>query len=88
MTKNLDINDIIIRKGSLREKYNIKEKKFVNNILHYVIQSNVSNDIILSEFAIDKDFISAEEISKNKDKKNFIKLFKSKIRKLLPIATK
>ena len=88
MTKNLDINDIIIRKGSLREKYNIKEKKFVNNILHYVIQSNVSNDIILSEFAIDKDFVSAEEISKNKDKKNFIKLFKSKIRKLLPIATK
>ena len=57
VVKELNIDDTIIRKGTLREKYSVKEKKLVNNILHYVIQSNTSSDIILSEYAIEKDFI-------------------------------
>ena len=85
MAKEYNIEDIIIRKGSLREKYSIKEKKFVNNILHYVIRSNNSSDIILSEFAIEKDFISNQQVDKQKEKNKFIKSFKSKIRRLLPI---
>ena len=88
MVKELNINDTIIRKGSLRERYSVKEKKFVNNILHYIIQSNTSSDIILSEYAIEKDFITTEQITKEKNKDDFIKSFKSKIKKLLPIKTR
>ncbi len=88
MAREYHINETIIRKGTLREKYSIKEKKFVNNILHYIIQSNNSNDIILSEYAIEKDFISSIQLAKNKEKDNFIKLFKKQIKKLLPLNTK
>ena len=88
MVKELNINDTIIRKGSLRERYSVKEKKFVNNILHYIIQSNTSSDIILSEYAIEKDFITTEQITKEKNKSNFVKSFKKQIKKLLPIKTR
>ena len=88
MVKELNIDDTIIRKGTLREKYSVKEKKFVNNILHYIIHSNTSSDIILSEYAIEKDFITTEQIAQQKNKDNFIKSFKKKIRKLLPIKTR
>ena len=88
MVKELNINDTIIRRGSLREKYNVKEKKFVNNILHYIIQSNTSSEIILSEFAIEKDFITTEQIAKEKERSNFVKSFKERITKLLPIKTR
>ena len=88
MVKELNINDTIIRKGSLREKYSVKEKKFVNNILHYIIKSNTSSDIILSEFAIEKDFVTTEQIEKDKEKNNFVKSFKKQISKLLPIKTR
>ena len=88
MVRELNINDTIVRKGVLRERYSIKEKKFVNNILHYIIKSNNSNDIILSEYAIEKDFISSEKLSNKKNKDNFIKLFKNKIKKILPLKVK
>ena len=88
MVKELNIDDTIIRKGSLREKYSVKEKKLVNNILHYVIQSNTSSDIILSEYAIEKDFITTEQIAKEKEKSNFVKSFKKHITKLLPVKTR
>ena len=78
MVKELNIDDTIIRRGSLREKYNVKEKKFVNNILHYIIQSNTSSEIILSEFAIEKDFITTEQLLKKK-KKQFCKIFQRRI---------
>ena len=88
MVKELNIDETIIRKGSLREKYSVKEKKFVNNILHYIIQSNTSSEIILSEYAIEKDFITAEQITKEKNKSNFVETFKQQITKLLPIKTR
>ena len=88
MVKELNIDDTIIRKGYLREKYNVKEKKFVNNILHYIIQSNTSSEIILSEYAIEKDFITADQIANKKGKSNFKKSFKKQITKLLPIKTR
>ena len=88
MVKELNINDTIIRKGSLRERFNVKEKKFVNNILHYIIQSNNGSDIILSEYAIEKDFITTQQINEEKEKRNFVKSFKKQITKLLPIKTK
>ena len=88
MVGELNINDIIIRKGTLKEKYNIKEKKLVNNILHYIIQSNNSNDIILSEFAIQKDFISSNQHTKDAEKRSFVNLFKKQIKKILPTGRK
>ncbi len=88
MVRELNINDTIIRKGTLKEKYNIKEKKLVNNILHYIIQSNSSNDIILSEYAIEKDFISSGQHAKNFEKENFVNLFKKQIKKILPSGRK
>ncbi len=88
MVREYHINDTIIRKGTLREKYSIKEKKFVNNILHYIIQSNSSNDIILSGHAIEKDFICSKKFPENKEKSNFVKLFKKQIKKFLPIKTR
>ena len=88
MNDKLDINDIIIRKGTMRETYSIKEKKFVNNILHYIIRSNNSNDIILSEYAIEKDFISSKKYAQNNEKRNFIELFKKQIKKILPLPKK
>ena len=88
MVKELNIDDTIIRKGFLREKYSVKEKKLVNNILHYVIKSNTSSDIILSEYAIEKDFITTEQIAKEKEKSNFVESFKKQITKLLPTKTR
>ena len=52
----LEINKKLIRKGISKEVYFVKDKKFVNNILHYIIKSKSSGDIILSKFAIEKDF--------------------------------
>ena len=54
-------------------------------ILHYVIRSNNSSDIILSEFTIEKDFISNQQVDKQKEKNKFIESFKSKISRLLPV---
>ena len=88
MNSKLEVNDTIIRKGTMRETYSIKEKKFVNNILHYIIQSNNSNDIILSEYAIEKDFISSKKYAQNNEKRNFIELFKKQIKKILPLSKK
>lgn len=81
MLKELNINEKIIRKGTLKETYSVKDKKLVNNILHYIIQSNNSNDIILSEYAIEKDFISTMQSSQ---KRSFVRLFKEKVKKILP----
>ena len=83
MLRELDINEKIVRKGTLKETYSIKEKKLVNNILHYIIQSNSSNDIILSEYAIEKDFVSTVQST---EKKGLVKLFKDGIKKILPTA--
>ena len=88
MNNKLEVNDTIIRKGSMKETYSIKEKKFVNNILHYIIKSNNSNDIILSEYAIEKDFISSKKYAQNNEKRNFIELFKKQIKKILPLPKK
>ena len=88
MNNELEVNDTIIRKGTMRETYSIKEKKFVNNSLHYIIRSNNSNDIILSEYAIEKDFISSKKYAQNNEKRNFIELFKKQIKKILPLPKK
>ncbi len=88
MNNKLEVNDTIIRKGSMKETYSIKEKKFVNNILHYIIQSKNSNDIILSEYAIEKDFISSKKYALNNEKGNFVELFKKQIKKILPLSKK
>lgn len=88
MVDSFEVNDTIIRRGTMREVYSIKEKKFVNNILHYIIKSNNSNDIILSEYAIEKDFISSKKYAQNNEKRNFVERFKQQIKKILPLSNK
>ena len=88
MNNKFEVNDTIIRRGSMKETYSIKEKKFVNNILHYIIKSNNSNDIILSEYAIEKDFISSKKYAQNNEKRNFVERFKQQIKKILPLSNK
>ena len=78
MGDKLEINDTIIRRGSMKETYSIKEKKFVNNILHYIIKSKNSNDIILSEYAIEKDFISTKKYALKMKKEILLSYLKSK----------
>ena len=63
---SLKINDKLVRKGISKEVYYIKAEKYVNNILHYVIKSKNTGDVILSKHAIDKDFLTEEEYSKKK----------------------
>ena len=59
----IEINKKLIRKGISKEVYFVIDKKFVNNILHYIIKSKNSGDIILSKFAIEKDFILSFNLS-------------------------
>tara|TARA_A100000164_G_C21520383_1_gene591205 strand:+ start:327 stop:590 length:264 start_codon:yes stop_codon:yes gene_type:complete len=80
--RELNIDEEIIRKGALKEVYQVREKKFINNILHYLIKTNQSNPIILSKYAIDKDF-SSKDIIKNNNKKTFLNLLKSRIDKII-----
>lgn len=88
MVNELHINQKIMRKGSLREVYSIKEKKVVNNILHYIIKSKHSNELILSEYAIKKDFITEQDFQKHKKKRSFIKQFQERIKNYLPSGHK
>jgi len=56
--------------------------------LHYIIKSKNSNDIILSEYAIEKDFISSKKYAQNNEKRNFVERFKQQIKKILPLSNK
>ena len=80
---SLKINDKLVRKGISKEVYYIKAEKYVNNILHYVIKSKNTGDVILSKHAIDKDFLTEEEYSKKKNTRNFASAFSERIKKLL-----
>ena len=77
------INDKLVRKGISKEVYYIKAEKYVNNILHFIIKSKNSGDIILSKHAIEKDFLTEEEYSKKKHNRNFASAFSERIKKLL-----
>ena len=86
--EELEINQEIIRKGIIKETYIVKQKKLVNNILHYIIKSSSSGDVILSKFAIEKDFVTKKQIAKNSEKKKFMTSFKNRILSFLPINNK
>jgi len=78
-----DLNQVLIRKGLVNEVYHIVEKKMVNNILHYVLKSQNSSDVILSCHAIDKDFLTQDEFSIFKKKRTFAETFRKKISNLI-----
>ena len=80
---NLEINDKLIRKGISKEVYFIVSKKHVNNILHYIIKSKNTGEIILSKFAIEKDFFLSEDYQKQKQSNNFASAFRKKIKEFL-----
>tara|TARA_B100000579_G_C22283207_1_gene599231 strand:- start:40 stop:291 length:252 start_codon:yes stop_codon:yes gene_type:complete len=77
------LNQVLIRKGLANEVYHIIEKKMVNNILHYVLKSQNSSDVILSCHAIDKDFLTETEFSIFKKKRSFAETFRKKISNLI-----
>ncbi len=81
----MEIEEEIIRKGIIKESYFVKEKKLVNNILHYIIKSANSGDVILSKYAIEKDFVTKKQALEDSKKKKFMHSFRNHISKLLPI---
>ena len=49
----------------------------------FIIKSKSSGDIILSKFAIEKDFILSEDYQKQKQSNNFASAFRKKIKEFL-----
>ena len=88
MGDKLEINDTIVRRGSMKETYSIKEKSLLIIFCTTLLSQIYSNDIILSEFAIEKDFISSKKYAQNNEKRNFVELFKKQIKKILPLSKK
>ena len=58
MEKGSDLQTKIYRKDNLDLVYLITEKKYLNGILHYKLKSENSDEIFLSEFAINDRFVS------------------------------
>ena len=54
----IEINTKIFRKDNLDIVYSITGKKFLNGILHYKLQSDNSEEIFLSEHAVNDRFVT------------------------------
>ena len=75
--KNLEINTVIIRKNLPFKRFKIVEKKVLNNIPHYILETELSRNFIISERAIRKEFVlenrDSLDVSYLKKLKNTIK---------------
>ena len=54
----IEINTKIFRKDNLDIVYSITGKKHLNGILHYKLKSNNSEEIFLSEYAVNDRFVT------------------------------
>ena len=54
----IEINTKIFRKDNLDIVYSITGKKYLNGILHYKLQSDNSEEIFLSEYAVNDRFVT------------------------------
>jgi len=81
MEKGLDLQTKIYRKDNLDLVYLITEKKYLNGILHYKLKSENSDEIFLSEFAINDRFVSKVKDNEKQKKRSVSRLFSKLIKK-------
>ena len=76
----IELNTKIFRKDNLDIVYFITGKKHLNGILHYKLKSENSEEIFLSEYAVNDRFVSEStkcEGSKSSVSRLFSKLIKN-----------
>ena len=74
--ENFEINTELVRKSNSRDVFLIKEKRVFNKIVHYILKSRKSQEIILSEIAVKKEFCPKKSFRK---KDSFIASFRKRI---------
>ena len=57
----IELNTKIFRKDNLDIVYSITGKKHLNGILHYKLKSDNSEEIFLSEFAVNDRFVTEQK---------------------------
>ena len=77
MENELEINTKVTRKNNPYTIYKVTEKKNLNNIVHYTLKSKNSGAIIISQYAINRDYT----IKGTKKSQNFLSQFKGQIRR-------
>ena len=76
----IELNTKIFRKDNLDIVYSITGKKHLNGILHYKLKSENSEEIFLSEYAINDRFLTETENfeqPKNSVSRLFTKIIKN-----------
>ena len=76
----IELNTKIFRKDNLDIVYFITGKKHLNGILHYKLKSENSEEIFLSEFAVNDRFVTESkhcEHPKNSVSRLFTKIIKN-----------
>ena len=76
----IEINTRIYKKDNLDITFSISGKKLLNGILHYRLKSHNSEEIYLSEFAVNDRFITQERYCEQSNK-SVSTLFKKIIKK-------
>ena len=73
----IELNTKIFRKDNLDIVYSITGKKFLNGILHYKLKTENSEEIFLSEHAVNDRFVTEAKYCaqpKNTDSRLFTKI--------------
>ena len=76
----IELNTKVFRKDNLDIFYFITGKKHLNGILHYKLKSENSQEIFLSEYAINDRFVTEEKYcaeEKNSVSRLFTKIIKN-----------
>ena len=76
----IELNTKIFRKDNLDIEYSITGKKHLNGILHYKLKSGNSEEIFLSEHAVNDRFVTGSkycELPKNSVSRLFTKIIKN-----------
>ena len=76
----IELNTKIFRKDNLDIVYSITGKKYLNGILHYKLKSESSEEIFLSEHAVNDRFVTGSkycEHPKNSVSRLFTKIIKN-----------
>ena len=77
MLHELEINTEVTRKNNPFTIYKVTEKKTLNNIIHYTLKSKNSGAIIISEYAINRDYT----IKGTNKSQSFLLQFRRQVRK-------
>ena len=80
MMAEIELNTKIFRKDNLDIVYSITGKKHLNGILHYRLKSENSEEIFLSEYAVNDRFVTEAKYCaqpKNSVSRLFTKIIKN-----------